>query len=363
MKTINFFPFLFLSLFTLFLFSSCEGDYRRAAQGGFSEILVVMDSTKWDTPPAQALRETFGKKRMSLPQPEPRYDLRFLHLGTNRDLEYAKNFKNTIFIAPINEESNVASFIRGILSPDIQNRILEGKNFAFPVKDRWYRDQWTLFLSAPDEKVLADKIYDSSSSLIDYLDKIERERWTRQVYRRGEQKELSEELMQNHGFSFRVQHDYRIGVDTTDFVSLRRYLHDNDRWIWIWYKDDVDGLESYDTSRIHELRDSLMMQYIRGTREESYVKTEYRRPFEKKHVTINGLPSIEIRGTWQMAGDMMGGPFLHYTLYDPNKRRLYMLEFGQFAPRYQKRRFVNQFEAMAYTFVTDATKKNKISSQ
>ncbi len=340
----------------LFVWASCDGDYRRSAQGGFSEVLVVMDSTEWDSPTADAIRETFGREIMTFPRPEPKYDLRFRDLRTNRDLEFAKNFKNTIFAAPIDEQSNVGSFIRAVMSEDIRQRIIEDRNFAFPLKDRWYQDQWTLFLSGPDHETLAQRIRNSEESLVGYLDEVERDRWTREIYRRGEQKNLADSLMENHGFSIRVQHDYRIGVDTTEFVSLRRYLNDNDRWIWLSYEDDVDfeSIDEIETQWIHAVRDSLNEKFIRGTRDESYVTTDYRRPHNTKQITLNGMPALETRGLWQMTGDIMGGPFLHYTIYDERTGRLYMMEFGQFAPRHNKRRFMNQFEAMAHTFQTRA---------
>ncbi len=345
------------ALLGLFLLNACDQDYRRAAQGGLSEVLVVMDSTQWDSPVADAIRGTFGREMMTLPRPEHRYDLRFMDLRTNRDLEYAKSFRNTIFVAPVDEESNVGSFIRAIMSEDIKERIADGRNFAFPLRDRWYRDQWTLFLSAPDQQTLARKIRESERSLVSSLDQIERERWKGQVYRRGEQAHLADSLMENHGFSIRVQHDYRIGVDTTGFVSMRRYLHDNDRWIWFAYKDGFDGLDDIGQEWINAVRDSLNRQFIRGTRDGSYVTTEYRAPrtIETNRTRVNGRPALETRGTWRMTNDIMGGPFLHYTIYDEHQNRLYMMEFAQFAPRYSKRRFMNQFEAMAHTFQTDTT--------
>lgn len=338
----------------LFVWTGCDGDYRRSAQGGFSEVLVVMDSTQWDSPTADAIRATFGREMMTLPRPEERYDLRFMDLRTNRDLEFAKSFKNTIFVAPITEESNVGAFIRAVMSEDIQQRIADGRNFAFPLRDRWFQDQWTLFLSAQDHETLSRKIRESERSLVSYLDEVERGRWTREIYRRGEQAHLADTLMENHGFRFRVQHDYRIGVDTTSFISFRRYLHDNDRWIWFSYFEDKDGLDDIDQDWINNTRDSLNRKYIRGTRDESYVTTEYRRAIETVDTRINGKPALETRGTWHMTGDVMGGPFLNYVVYAEDQQRIYMMEFGQFAPRYSKRRFMNQFEAMAYTFETDA---------
>lgn len=347
---------LLITLSVLFLGSlvACESDFRRPAQGSFSEVLVVMDSTKWNSATADAIRETFGGEIMTLPRPEERYDLRFMTLRSNNDLEFAKRHKNAIFAASIDEETNVGSYIRATLSEDIKDRVRTERNFAFPLQDRWYSNQWTLILSSSDDETLASKIRNSGQSLVHNLDNVEIGRWTREIYRRGEQTELSDSLMEKHGFSIRVQHDYHIGVDTTDFVSMRRFLSDNDRWIWFWWKDDVESIDQVNGQWINSKRDSLQEQYIRGTREGSYVQTEYRRRVETTPTTLNGRQAFETRGTWRMENDLMGGPFLNYTIYDEAQNRLYLMEFAQFAPRYSKRRFMYQFEAMANTFDTDS---------
>ncbi|MEX2639470.1 MAG: DUF4837 family protein [Balneolales bacterium] len=354
----NTFLFLWPLLFLAGI-SACDNDYRRPAQGPFSEVLVVMDSTRWDSSTAEAIRHTFGSEIMTLPRPEERYDLRFMTLRSNNDLEYAKRHKNAIFVATIDEESNVGSYIRSTISDDIAERVRSEQNFAFPLRDRWYKNQWTLILSSTDDETLAAKIRDTGQSLVSNLDSVEIQRWQQEVYRRGEQIELSDSLMNTHGFSIRVQHDYNIGVDTTDFVSLRRFLSDNDRWIWVWWQDDVDNIDHIDSEWINAKRDSLQEQYIRGSREESYVQTEYRRQVETTPTRINGRRAFETRGTWRMENDLMGGPFLNYTVFDEDQDRLYLMEFAQFAPGHTKRRFVYQFEAMANTFDTDSTWMNQ----
>ncbi|MEX0773330.1 MAG: DUF4837 family protein [Balneolales bacterium] len=348
---------LTVTLLLLFLggLVACESDFRRPAQGSFSEVLVVMDSTQWNSSTADAIRETFGSEIMTLPRPEERYDLRFMTLRTNNDLEFAKRHKNAIFVAPIDEESNVGSYIRATLSEDVKDRVRREQNFAFPLENRWYSNQWTLILSSSDDEKLASKIRASEQLLVGNLNEVEIERWKRDIYRRGEQVNLSDSLISEHGFSIRVQHDYSLNIETTDFVSLRRPMVENDRWIWVWWKEGVENIDHVDADWINAKRDSLQEKYIRGSRDSSYVQTEYRRPVETTLTQLNGRDAFETRGTWRMENDLMGGPFLNYTIYDDVQNRLYIMEFAQFAPRHSKRRFVYQFEAMANTFDTDST--------
>jgi len=67
------------------------------------------------------------------------------------------------------------------------------------------------------------------------------------------------------------------------------------------------------------------------------------------------IQGYETLGTWRMTGDFMGGPFVNFTYYDPETERLFMIEYGQFAPNVTKRRFVRQFQSMGRTFQADST--------
>ncbi|MEX0594243.1 MAG: DUF4837 family protein, partial [Balneolaceae bacterium] len=107
---------------------------------------------------------------------------------------------------------------------------------------------------------------------------------------------------------------------------------------------------------INATRDSVMERYVQGTREGSYITTEYRRPVVTELLEDTGrLTGWETLGTWRMTGDFMGGPFVNFTWYDPESERLFMIEYGQFAPSVAKRRFVQQFRAMGRTFRADST--------
>ena len=125
-----------------------------------------------------------------------------------------------------------------------------------------------------------------------------------------------------------------------------------------WWKNDVDGIGYVNKEWINATRDSLLHKHIRGSRDGSYVTTEYRSPRQvitRQMDTGNRLIGYETLGTWRMTNDFMGGPFVNFTYYDPMTERLFMIEFGQFAPSVNKRRFVRQFRAMGRTFESDST--------
>lgn len=337
---------------------SCEGDFRQRAIGENHNIIVVMDSTLHDSETADALRTTFGKYLETLPNPEPLYTLTFRDFRTNEELEDLRKFKNLIFAGPIDDNTNTSSFIRAILSDAVEERVHQGESFAFPLENQWYRDQWSLVLTSTGDAELASKIRTSEERLVDSALDVEFSRWQESIYRRHEQTQYSDSLWENYGWSVRIQHDYVQTVDTLNVVSFRRALPENQRWMWGWWKDGVEYPDIIDQDWINAARDSIMERYVQGTREGSYVTTEYspKRAVETREINRDDrLRAWETLGTWRMTRDFMGGPFVNFTYYDPSTERLFMIEYGQFAPSVEKRRFVQQFRAMGRTFQADST--------
>jgi hypothetical protein len=303
------------------------------------------------------IEETFGKPIPTLPSYEPTYRLVYRDFSTNAQLDDLRQYKNLIFAAPIDDETNVANLIRAILSEDVENRVRSGDSFAFPMEDRWVRDQWVLLLTSNDDDELAEKIVNSERSLVGHLKEKEFERRTREVYRRGEQVAINDSLWENYGWKVRMQHDYmwtKRKIMPLYFAAICQKMTDG----FAWWKDDVKDIDFIDENWINATRDSLLQHYIQGEREGSYVTTEYRSPRQVITEQIDRNDRIvgyETLGTWRMTNDFMGGPFAHFTYYDPETERLFMIEYGQFAPSVAKRRFVRQFRAMGRTFESDST--------
>ncbi|SMO41170.1 DUF4837 family protein [Fodinibius sediminis] len=341
----------------------CEGDYRQKARGGFGEAIVVMDSTQWESETADAIRETFGQGIYTIPTPQPLFNLRFRDFRNNDQLDQLKRFKNIIIAAPIDDSTNTSQWIRALLSDEVEAQVRNGESFAFPLQDKWYQDQWSMILTAPSDTALAEQIRNSEKTLTDNILSKEFQRWKEEIYGQGEQTMLADSIWTEHGWKIRIQHDWMKNIDTTytkngeeqHFLTMRRPLPENNRWFWAWWKEDVRDISYLDDDWINAKRDSLMEQWIRGTRDSSYVTTEYARPVESESFRMNGHLVHETLGTWRMTHDAMGGPFVNFTIYDSETDRLFILEFGQFAPKYDKRRFVRQFRTMLRTFSSDST--------
>lgn len=343
---------LLLTAVSVPLIIACGGDYRDAAIGAISEVMVVVDSNAVTGPVGAAIDQTVGLFILTMPRYEPRYDIKYRDLRTRKDVEQVQKHRNLMLVSHLQDSSNVGRYVNGLVSEAIKERVRTGQQYLFPLKDRWYRDQWILIVLANDAAELADVIRRNGDAIANSLYEVELPRHDYDVYRRGDQPALSDSLFRAFGWTLRIQHDYRLGIDTARFVSLRRWLDDNDRWIWVHWIEDVPNIDAVNKDWIHAKRDSLLKIYFQGTREGAYVTTDFRRDNSFRFMTMNGRPTFESKGSWVMNDFSMGGPFVSYVMYDEAQRRLYFLDFGQFAPKYRLRRFVYQFEAIARTFRT-----------
>lgn len=145
---------------------ACEGDFRERADGNPREFIVVMDSTKWESATAEAIRDTFGKYIFTLPNAEPNYDLMFMPIRSRQQLERIRKGRNVIFAAPLNEDTNVGRQIKAFLDDGVEARVESGESFAFPIEDQWYKDQYVLILTSTSDSVLAEKIRNSEQALV-----------------------------------------------------------------------------------------------------------------------------------------------------------------------------------------------------
>lgn len=97
-------------------------------------------------------------------------------------------------------------------------------------------------------------------------------------------------------------------------------------------------------------RDSIMMENIRGGREDQYMATDRKSVFSKD-INVNGRYVQEVRGLWQMENDFMGGPFISYSQVDTVNNRVLVVEGFVYAPEKKKRELIRELEASLQTLV------------
>jgi hypothetical protein len=350
----------------IFLFASCHGDYRPKAVGPRDQITVIMDSTMWKSQTADAIRDVYGKTVRTVAMGYHLFDLSFRKFETQKELNKLLKNKNIIIAAPLAGDGITAGYLRTLLGDSVKSAVKDGQYFAIPLEDYFYKDQWTMILTSTSDSVLAQKIKSSEKRLTSGLLKRTFQRYQDLLYSKGEQPKLENRLWSEHGWKIRVPQRWHIHIDTTyhqkndahtGFVTLRNNIPNDIRWLWVWWTDQPPPEAALSPKWINQTRDSLLEKYIQGTRDSSYVTTDYKHfPVITDTLEVNGNTAYETRGVWRMTHGAMGGPFLNMTVKDSQNGRLFLLGIGQFAPKYRnKRRFIRRFRAILRTFQADST--------
>jgi hypothetical protein len=68
-----------------------------------------------------------------------------------------------------------------------------------------------------------------------------------------------------------------------------------------------------------------------------------------RSLNLNGTYTAELRGLWKVEGDFMGGPFISISQIDEKRNRIVTVEGYVYAPKFNKREYIRQLEAILYS--------------
>ena len=150
--------------------------------------------------------------------------------------------------------------------------------------------------------------------------------------------------------------EFSISIKMPSAYSL--YKEDKN---FTWYQKPIDKGHSnliitelfvgkdvfdYTIGEVTSLRDSIGSSFLLGRNENSFMITEKEYlPLQKK-VNYYGVKMLETRGTWEVQGDFMGGPFINYIVEDKVNNRVLLVEGFVFAPSKRKRDNIIELEAI-----------------
>ena len=335
---------------------------QAAARGDTEEVTVVTDSATWAGPVGEAIRAELARPIATLPGNQGAFKLNFQPL-TNRFFDQLKLRRAVVFAAPVDAEGPIGDFIRARIGEGGIERVRSGTVTAFNVRpDLWAGGQLVVVATAASEEALAREFLQRGPELRAAFGELARENTTREMFARLRQEDLEQDLLDAHGFRVQVQHDYVQVQDTTataagldgPFVRYRRVLSDTWRDFFVFAADGVSEVPP--PAELDRITNDLLETFARGSLDSSYVQVDDQRPITRGAAEIAGRPARETRGFWYMTNDIMGGSFVRYAFVDEATDRLYVYYGMTFAPdrRLDKRKFLRQMEAVAYTFRTRA---------
>lgn len=290
------------------------------ANGGILDIMVVCEDAVWQGDAGSAFQEHFIGMVYGLPQPEPRFTVRQVDPSEFSDL-----LQRSRYVFLLNDESDTIDLLYE--------------------KDKWARGQLVVHIGAQNEKELTKAIRASRKSIGERLEKEERTRLSTKM------KPLTikeyPEFFAKHGLELDIPKDFAVSVAEDNVVVYWKTTTRSDNGILI-YVGDLPEEGSIIGDEIIPLRDSLTKLYVPGEREGSYMTTEDLIKPQFNSTEIEERFTMEARGLWRTIGDIMGGPFVSYTIYDYDNDRLIYIETFIMAPEKKKRRSLFELESIIH---------------
>lgn len=309
-------------LFLLFFVVSCQTKKRTPlvlpSNGNINTITVVMPNQLWNGTLGQTVRDMYAYPAEGLPQQEPLFDL--------------KQIPPEIF-------TGFAQSSRSVLWIGLRNSInvrIDQNTYAQP--------QTVAVFTAPTTEQLTEIIVSQSSKVIERLRKQERAERLRRIQK---------STYTNHGL------EEKFGLTIT-MPSAYKTLKEDPQASW-FQRDIQNGhinllvlSTPYDENIIAQqnlapiiaLHDSIGKAFIPGRLPNSHLITEKAYEPYMYPTTLAGKPALEIRGTWEVQGDFMAGPFVLYIVNDKANNRNLILEGFVFAPSKAKRDDVFEAETI-----------------
>ncbi len=340
------FYFLFLSASIIFL-ASCN--IKKPATGNEDDIYIFADSSEYYN--LEAFLLTVFNKIIYTPQPENLFNLIRKDINT---LDKYKNKKNIILIAPLNSQSDVANYINGILSDDVKKLVNSDSICVINKYNLWADNQLVMILTSPTIEQLNKNILKEHENLLYYFQKISNDRLFKSLYNsRYEQKNIEAKFLKEYGWMIYVQTDFLLALDKPEdkFVWLRRAPGtDMERWIFVHWIDNASPI-LLNLDSIYAIRNRLTKKFYRTTDDSSYVEIsdDY---ITTREVNFLNRYALMTQGLWRMKDGSMGGPFINYTFYDEPSKRIYMLDGSIYAPKYYKKKLIQQLDVLLRSFLT-----------
>lgn len=308
--------------FSLILFTSCNNSKDQriipGSNGNLNNLLVVVDNLLWDDSVGETIRDVVAASIPLLSPEEPVFSL--------------NQMPPMVF-------EGFATKNRIIL------KIEKGGEAGVVIKNDVYaRPQTVAVVSGKTDQEINDQLEMNGDKIIAAFKKEElKENQRRIKISLRDDSALQESL----GVKLNFQTAYRIAKQEKDFFWIRKDIPTGTMDIMI-YEVPLNTIKKGDSTIIDiiRMRDSIGKVHIPGPVEGSYMITENAYTPYLYETTVDGKPTFETRGIWDVKNAFMSGPFINYAIEDKANNRYVVIEGYVFSPSVEKRNNIFELEAI-----------------
>ena len=316
---------IFKAFLAVLILVSCDKEvknFKPQSSGRINSISVIIDKPSWDGKIGDAIRDKYASEFIGLPQVEEAFTLNYIPYEAFTG--FGRTARNVIYI----------------------NKKKQDKPRM--IRDRYARPQLFLEVSGLDNESIIQGILSSFE-------------FSSSQFQNGEITEnknrILNSLLKDTGLdslniSLNIPSAYSVFKNEPETVWLQKPLKNGTSNLIIKdLKSPVSDFEKINLNDVVSLRDSIGKEFIPGRVENSYMITEKEYLPYISYQTVNGFEAVETRGTWEVKGDYMGGPFINYIIKDTLNNSLLYVEGFVFSPSQRKRDKMIELEAVIKSMV------------
>ncbi|TVZ52655.1 DUF4837 family protein [Dokdonia sp. Hel_I_53] len=308
---------IFFVVLTAFIICSCSDTKGKRilgeSVGNINNVKVVLDKDQWEGTVGDALRDILADPVYGLPREEPKFSIDQIPTASFKDFLR----KNRIYIQIVKADSATVTV----------------------VKDKYAQPQTGIIVSGSNQEEIANLIIDNEEMIVNTLKDQELVANQRRIKKALKN---TDSLVKSFGARIRFPNAYRYAFQEGDFFWIRKDLKRNGNMNIIVYEIPLEVIDK-DTltiKNIIRMRDSIGGSMI-PVDDGRFITERAFSPYLQE-TQIDGKFAYETKGTWEVDGRYMAGPFVNYAIRDEENNRYLILEGFIFSPSQDQRD--NMFE-------------------
>lgn len=293
--------------------------------GNAGEVLVVINKGYWEGELGSTLREILAGEYPFLPQREAVFKL---FNATPGGFTGSYLLHRNIVIVNV--------------SPEVDTTGIR------MTRNSWAKPQVIVTVSATTPEEASELISGNRELIVNTIEQAERDRLIASS-KKYEDKEVRMAVTENIGGSPYFPTGFTMKKNTPEFMWISQETTYVNQGILIFkfpYTDSSQLTPEYLKNKLHD----LWQANVPGMRENSYMTFNKVIDPGFNNIEYNGQTMVEMRGLWEVENDYMGGPFVAHSFYSQDGKDMIVTEAFVYAPRYDKRLYMLQAEALLYSW-------------
>jgi len=292
--------------------------------GAAGEVVVVLPKEIWNDTIGRSYKAILKEEYPYIPQPEPYFDM---------------------ILIPDEAFTNIFKTHRNIVLTTVSP---EHKTPQFIIKrDVWAAPQTVVNLVGPDYPAVTDYLVRERDRFTQIIEQAERDRIIQNAVK-YEEKPLRELLTEKFKISMNFPKGYKLNKNSDNFVWISHETPDISQGVFIYAYPYTDA-NTFTADYLINRRNEFVKQ-IPGPTQGSYMVTSMVFPPKFTPLMYRDRYFGQLRGFREVENHAMGGPFISLSTLDEKRNQIITIEGYVYAPRFKKRNYVRQVEALLLTF-------------